>query len=126
MKSVAPPSQFDLSDLSIKLTAKEILTVSYDFLRLQTPLTRLQFFPNHVNILEIQQRFKESDTKGTFQAMFIVSNPERQVEQMYRAKLTHLREEPSASPSRPRDLHAHGRPQLGQKSIRKERRGSYI
>jgi hypothetical protein len=27
MKSVAPPPQFDLSDLTIKLTAKEILTV---------------------------------------------------------------------------------------------------
>jgi hypothetical protein len=58
--------------------------------------------------------------------MFIVSNLWRLTEHMYRAKLTHLREEPSASPPRPRDLHAYGRPKLGQKGIRKECRGGSI
>ncbi|KAL1795964.1 hypothetical protein ACET3X_006188 [Alternaria dauci] len=57
LKSYATPSQFDLSSLTIPLTAKEILT----------------FFPNHVDIPEIQHRFCHSDIKGSFQANFIKS-----------------------------------------------------
>ncbi|KAG9195171.1 hypothetical protein G6011_00291 [Alternaria panax] len=55
LRSYATPSQFDLSGLTIPLTAKEILT----------------FFPNHVDIPEIQHRLFSSGIKGSFQAHFI-------------------------------------------------------
>ncbi|KAI2476505.1 Dimer-Tnp-hAT domain containing protein [Pyrenophora tritici-repentis] len=53
--SVATPAYFDISTLTIPLTACELLT----------------FFPCHIWISELQNRFSRNQIKGTFQAIFI-------------------------------------------------------
>lgn len=72
-RSVATPACVNLATIKMPLTAKEILLVSFIQLTTALKLKSCQFFPQHINNHDLQDRFYQNKIKAATQAVVIVS-----------------------------------------------------